>query len=125
MKKTIILTALSASLLMTAGMAQAQRDPAYQAARASGAIGETPDGYLGFVASPSAAVKAMVEDLNIKRKQYYTQKAAEKGVTVQDFAFTAGCEAIARTDAGEMYQAPDGSWQTRTGNPPVRDPRCP
>ena len=39
--------------------------------------------------------------------------------------FTAGCLAIARTSPGEKYQAPDGSWQTRTSAPPQRDSRCP
>ena len=28
-------------------------------------------------------------------------------------------------DDGEKYQAPDGSWQTRTSAPPQRDSRCP
>nr|WP_243457345.1 YdbL family protein [Parasphingorhabdus cellanae] len=103
----------------------AQRDPAYAAARSSGVIGEKPDGYLGYVTSPSASVKAMVEDLNIKRKAAYTRKAQETNSTVEQFAFTSGCNLIMRTDAGEKYQAPDGSWQTRTSAAPTRDSRCP
>lgn len=107
------------------GPAMAQRDPAYQAARSSGAIGEKPDGYLGFVSAPSAAVKAMVEDLNIKRKAAYTRKAQETNATVEQFAFTSGCNLIMMTEPGEKYQAPDGSWQTRTAAAPLRDSRCP
>lgn len=103
----------------------AQRDPAYAAARASGAIGEKPDGFLGYVTSPSASVKALVEDLNIKRKAAYTRKAQETNSTVEQFAFTSGCNLIMRTAAGEKYQAPDGSWQTRTSAAPTRDSRCP
>src|SRR5690606_14327558 len=75
----------------------AQRDPAYAAARASGAIGEKPDGFLGYVTSPSASVKALVEDLNIKRKAAYTRKAQETNSTVEQFAFTSGCNLIMRT----------------------------
>lgn len=101
------------------------RDPAYAAARANGTVGEKMDGYLGFVGSPSGELKALVDDLNIRRKASYADRARAQGVTIEEFAFTQGCLLIARTVAGEKYQAPDGSWQTR-GNGPARvDPRCP
>ncbi|MEH6756396.1 MAG: YdbL family protein [Parasphingorhabdus sp.] len=116
---TLALTAIVATPVM------AQRDPAYESARSSGAIGEKPDGYLGYVKAPSASVKALVEDLNIKRKAAYTRKAQETNSTVEQFAFTSGCNLINRTVAGEKYQAPDGSWQTRTSVEPIRDSRCP
>ena len=126
MRKFILKTAIAAlAVTGLATAAQAQRDPAYEAARSKGLIGEKPDGYLGFVTSPSAAVKAVVEDINIKRKAFYIKKAAEKNATPQDFAFTTGCDAIARTNVGEKYQAPDGSWRTRSAESPVRDSRCP
>jgi len=102
-----------------------QRDPAYAAARAGGTIGEKMDGYLGLVGSAAPAVKRMVDDINIKRKSVYTQQAQSQHATVEEYAFTAGCLAIARTSPGEKYQAPDGSWQTRTAAPPQRDARCP
>lgn len=120
--------AMIGSLALTAIVATpvlAQRDPAYAAARSSGVIGEKSDGYLGYVTSPSASVKAMVEDLNIKRKAAYTRKAQETNSTVEQFAFTSGCNLIMRTTPGEKYQAPDGSWQTRTSAAPIRDARCP
>ena len=116
--------ALGASVLATAAVAQ-QRDPAYAAARASGIIGEKMDGYLGFVGSPSPDVKRVVEDLNIKRKAVYAQQAQAQHATVEEYAFTSGCLAIARTVPGEKYQAPDGSWQTRGSGAPQRDARCP
>ena len=105
--------------------ALAQRDPAYQAARSAGQVGEKPDGYLGVVGSQSGAVQSLVNDLNIRRRENYAQKAQEQGVTLQEYAMTQGCILIARTGAGEKYQAPDGSWQTRGSGPPVRDARCP
>jgi len=105
--------------------ALAQRDPAYQAARSAGQVGEKPDGYLGVVGGQSAAVQSMVSDLNIRRRENYAQKAQEQGVTLQEYAMTQGCVLIARTQPGEKYQAPDGSWQTRGSGPPVRDGRCP
>lgn len=103
--------------------AMAQRDPAYAAARSAGQIGEQPDGYLGFVTSPTSAIRDMVSDINIRRKAAYT-RGAPQGSTVEQFAFTTACNLIANTKVGEKYKAPDGSWQTRTAGPPVRDSRC-
>ncbi|PHR20884.1 MAG: hypothetical protein COA41_04310 [Sphingopyxis sp.] len=115
----LILTAVVVSPVM------AQRDPAYEAARSAGVIGEKPDGYLGYVTSPSPAIKALVEDINIKRKAAYTRKAQETNSTVEQFAFTSGCNLIMRTVPGEKYQTPGGSWNTRDSSAPVRDSRCP
>ena len=108
-----------------AGAAMAQRDPAYAAARSAGQVGEKPDGYLGVVGSAAGSLKAMVDDLNIKRKAVYAQKAQAQHATVEEYAFTSGCLLIAQTQAGEKYQAPDGSWQTRGAGAPQRDSRCP
>ena len=105
--------------------APAQRDPAYQAARSAGQVGEKPDGYLGVVGSQSAAVDSMVSDLNIRRRENYAQKAQEQGVTLQEYAITQGCILIARTQAGEKYQDPNGVWQTRGSGPAVLAARCP
>jgi len=102
-----------------------QRDPAYAAARASGQVGEKTDGYLGFPGTPSADVRRMADDINIKRRALYAQKAAEQHATVEDYAFTSGCRLIAQTVPGEKYQGPDGSWQIRTAAAPLRDSRCP
>ena len=120
--------AVSAAALALTGLAApafAQRDPAYEAARQAGKIGEKPDGYLGVVGGGDAATKKMVDDLNIKRRALYAQKAQAANATLEEYAMTAGCLAIARTAPGEKYQTPDGNWQTRTSAPPVRDPRCP
>jgi uncharacterized protein len=117
--------ALVGAALLTAPAAQAQRDPAYQAARQAGQVGEQPDGYLGHVTPPTPEIRALVLDINIKRKDAYTRSAASTGATVEQFAFTSGCNLIARTQPGEKYQAPDGRWLTRDAGPPVRDPRCP
>lgn len=118
------ITALAA-LGLVAGPALAQRDPAYAAARAAGKIGEQPDGYLGIVGAADKTLQDLVNDINIKRKAVYTEKAAENKATIEAYALTAGCQAIARTTPGEKYMAPDGSWQTRGAGAPIRDPRCP
>ena len=113
-------------LLALAAPASAQtRDPAYAAARAAGQVGEKTDGYLGFPVAPSPEIRHMADDINIKRKAVYAQKAQANNATVEEYAFTSGCIAIAHTAVGERYQAPDSSWRTRTAETPLRDNRCP
>lgn len=120
-----LVAAAALSALALAAPAQAQRDPAYEAARASGQVGERTDGYLGIVGNADRSLRSIVDDINIRRRALYAEKAQSAGATLEEYAFTAGCLAIARTAPGEKYQAPDGSWLTRSSSPPVRDPRCP
>ena len=127
MIRTSFLAAAAGLLALTAlaAPAQAQRDPAYAAARANGSIGEQIDGYIGIVGEETQQVRDLVNDINIKRRAVYTEKARENSATVEAYATTAGCQAIARTVPGEKYQAPDGSWKTRTDAPPERLAICP
>ncbi len=126
LRKLALLTGIGAlAVTGLAGTAYAQRDPAYSQARSSGQVGEKMDGYLGIVGAETPDLKRLVNDINIKRRAVYAQRAQAAQATLEEYALTAGCEAIARTVAGEKYQAPDGSWQTRTAAAPLRDPRCP
>ena len=119
-----LIAAAAIALGGVAAVAYAQsRDPAYAAARAGGEVGEQPDGYLGVVGGGSAQVRAIVNDINIKRKAAYTQSAQASGATVEQFAFTSGCNLIAQTRPGEMYKTPSGTWEKRAGAA-KRDPRC-
>ncbi|WP_252258034.1 YdbL family protein [Erythrobacter aurantius] len=108
-----------------AAPAQAQRDPVYAAARANGSVGEQTDGYLGITGQATPDLQRMVDDINIRRRAVYAEKAKENNATLEQYAITAGCQAIARTTPGEKYQAPDGSWKTRTDAPPERLSICP
>jgi uncharacterized protein YdbL (DUF1318 family) len=101
------------------------RDPAYAAARSGGQVGEKMDGYLGIVGGATPMLRALVDDLNIKRRAVYSQKAQAQRVTVEEYAFTSGCLLIGQTTVGEKYQAPGGGWQTRGAGAPERDSRCP
>lgn len=128
MKHAKLILSIAAATLVAAGFAgaaYAQRDPAYAAARSAGQIGEKPDGYLGVVGSASPAVQKLVDSINIQRRSAYTKAAAAQGASVEDFAFTSGCNLIAKTSPGEKYQAPNGSWETRGSGAPTRDSRCP
>lgn len=126
MRHILLVAAAGAATLGTiAAPAMAQRDPAYAAARANGTVGEQPDGYLGIVGQVTPALQRLVDDINIKRRAVYSRKAQENKATLEAYALTAGCQAIARTAPGEKYMAPDGTWMTRSSAAPVRDPRCP
>ena len=125
MTRGLKISLMVAAVAGFAGLASAQaRDPAYAAARAGGQVGEMANGYLGVV-SGGADIKRMVDDLNIKRKAIYAERAQAQHATLDEYAFTTGCKLILQTQAGEKYQAPDGSWQTRGGGAPLRDSRCP
>ena len=117
------LIALAATALCAGTVTAQGRDPAYAAARAAGQVGEQPDGYLGVVGEATPAIRALVNSINIQRKAKYTQSAAA-GATVEQMAFTSGCNLILKTAPGEKYQTPAGEWKTRTAAPPERDPRC-
>jgi uncharacterized protein len=127
MNKTLVagMTTLAVIAAAAAPALAQQRDPAYAAARSAGKVGEQPDGYLGIVGASDPALQRLVDDINIKRRAVYAEKAKENSATLEAYALTAGCQAIARTVPGEKYRTPEGSWETRTSAPPTRDARCP
>ena len=125
--RTAIIAALGAvALAGIGGAALAQRDPAYDSARRAGQVGEQIDGYLGVVGAETPELRRLVADLNIRRRALYTEKAQAANATLEEYALTAGCLAIERTVAGEMYQAySTKAWTRRAAGAPDRDPRCP
>jgi len=122
--KVLMMVAAAAALGGLSVAATAQRDPAYAAARAGGEVGEQPDGYLGLVGAASGDLRALVNNINIQRKSAYTVKAQASGATVEQLAFTSGCNLIMQTNPGEKYKTPNGVWKTRTAGAPERDSRC-
>jgi hypothetical protein len=71
------------------------------------------DGYLGYVTPPNPALKAVVDDINLKRRAVYSEKAQAQKATV-GICVHLGLPADRPDAAGEKYQAPNGTWQTRT-----------
>ena len=73
---------VAAALLIGAAVAgsgaMAQRDPAYQQARADGLIGEKTDGYLGFVTSPSQRFWVMEHFIKVPWRRVPTHVAAHR-----------------------------------------------
>ena len=116
--KILIAAGLGALIAVGAtGYARAQSGVVSQAITA-GTVGEQADGYLGVRGSVSAALRAEVDSINIKRRAAYTQQAASRGVTVQDWAAAVGCQTLAnRVKPGEAYRLPDGIWRVRDAAP--------
>jgi uncharacterized protein YdbL (DUF1318 family) len=110
-----------ATLTADAGAAYAmlQGDAAAEL-RASGQAGEQADGYLGVVGSASAALRAQVDAVNIKRRAYYTDLAGKRGAKIEEVAATTACELFrTKVGAGQYYRLPDGVWRQRDGNTPL------
>ena len=97
----------------------------FAAARASGAVGEKIDGYVAVVGTGTPALRKLVDDINIRRKAVYAEKAEAQHATVEEYALSSGCQLIARTQPGWKYQGPGGEWLTRGASAPQRDSRCP
>lgn len=117
-----ISTAAAAALLLGStlfgAMPAAAQDAVVSAAKASGAVGEQADGYLGAKGSVSADVRAAVDAINIKRRAAYTDLASKRGVTVADMAAVTGCQTLAgRVSQGQIYKIGGGEWQTKGAGP--------
>ncbi len=116
--------ALAAAVLALAGPAMAQNGDLTQA-RAAGLIGEQADGYLGFVpgANISADLRGRVEQNNMQRRQLYTRRANERGVSVNEMAAAVACEVFeSRIAVGERYRNQSGQWRQRTATQPAEMP---
>jgi uncharacterized protein YdbL (DUF1318 family) len=110
---------LIAALMAAPASAQS---PAVDAARASGAVGERYDGYMGFASSASATLNAQVASINIRRRALYTNLAAQRGASPSEVGITAGCQLLARIPVGGAYMLGDGAWRRRAAGQPAPVP---
>jgi len=117
--KLILAAALGAAFMVGGtGVAYAMQADASASLRASGQAGEQADGYLGIVGSPSAALRAQVDSVNIKRRAYYTDLAAKRGAKIEEVAATTACELFrSKVGTGQYYRLPDGVWRQRDSAP--------
>ena len=119
MKKFLLLLLMLASFAAP-GPALAQEPAAIVQARRAGLIGERYDGYIGFVATPSADLRRQVNAINIRRRSLYHDLAARKGVTPEEVGITAACSLFRRMGIGQFYLQGQGGWQRYTpGRSPV------
>lgn len=119
----------AAALALSASAHAQQGDTAVAQARSSGLVGEQADGFLGFVpgAQIAADLRGRVDQINIRRRALYTQRATERNVTVNEMAAAVACEIFAgRIAQGERYRDENNQWRQRTATQPVAMPSfCP
>ncbi|MDH4317398.1 MAG: YdbL family protein [Desulfobulbaceae bacterium] len=83
-----------------------------QDAKDQGLVGETTTGYLEAVNTPTSEVRALIEEINRKRKDQY-QKIAEKNRTpLATVESMAGDKAIEKSKAGH-YVKQGGEWRKK------------
>jgi len=83
-------------------------------AKSSGLVGERSTGYLGIVTgNPSSEVKAMVNDINAKRRALYQQKASKAGVATDVMELRTGQRLQEMAPAGEYIQDSNGQWRRK------------
>ncbi|UZR29796.1 YdbL family protein [Methylococcus mesophilus] len=118
MAKFFTLRYLVASLfgltLGLAGLTQAVWAIGLDAAKGQGLVGEQPNGYLEAVKADAAGeVRALVADINAKRRQKYEEIAEKNQTSLQVVEALAGKTAIEKTPPGQYIKSPSGTWMIK------------
>ena len=111
MKIALKLSSLLIALCLALPVAAMSLNEAMSAlgqAKASGQLGEKPDGYLGVV-QPGGQAEAIASQINQARRAEYHRVAQKNGISVSDVEAIAGKKAIERTPAGQIVQV-NGKW---------------
>lgn len=83
-------------------------------AKSQGLVGESNSGYLAAVQSPaSAEVRALIAEVNAKRKAQFNQTAKKTGTTASQVANRFYELAVQRTAPGNYYQDSGGRWKKK------------
>lgn len=107
MKK--ILTAILLILSMQTAWAIDLQD-----AKSQGLVGEANTGYLAAVQEPaSAEVKALIADVNAKRKAQFERTAKKTNITARQVSNRFYELAIEKTRPGHYYQDASGNWKKK------------
>ncbi|MEK9142109.1 MAG: YdbL family protein [Nitrospirota bacterium] len=81
-------------------------------AKANGLVGEKATGYLGAVNPANAEARALIEDVNQKRRQAYEDIAKRNGTNVRAVETLAGEKAVQNTKPGNFVEGP-GGWMKK------------
>ena len=83
-------------------------------AKNQGLVGETTSGYLAAVSEkPGASVRALVEEVNAKRRLEYLKIAQKNKTEVGAVEALAGKNFIERTPSGQFVQIRPGVWEKK------------
>jgi uncharacterized protein YdbL (DUF1318 family) len=107
------LTAIGAAILLSAvpmplSLVMAQ---SLDELRASGTVGERFDGYAVVRdAGAAASVKAMVNDINAKRRAIYEERAKAQGVPSEQVGRVYAEQILQKAPSGTWILSADGKW---------------
>ncbi len=83
-------------------------------AKAQGLVGEANTGYIAAVQTPpSAEVRALIADVNGKRRAKFESAAQKTGTTVAQVANRFYELAVQKTESGHYFQDSGGRWQKK------------
>lgn len=83
-------------------------------AKAQGLVGEAKTGYIAAVqANANAEVRALVADVNAKRRASFQGTAKKTGISVAQVANRFYEIAVQKTAAGHYYQDSGGRWRKK------------
>ena len=111
MKPDVFRNIVAALLLVLAFQAAWAID--LHAAKEQGLVGEANTGYLAAVGTPSAEVKALIEEVNAKRKAEFERTAKKTGATLEQVRVRFYELAVQRTAPGHYYQDASGNWKRK------------
>ena len=109
MKQSRIIVALLAVLLARGSAARA--DDRLDELRKAGAIGERYDGTAVVHATGAdATVKALVDQINTKRRQIYEEQAKKEGAPATEVGKVYAAQIAAKAPPGTWLLGEDGNW---------------
>lgn len=105
---------LLAAALAIAGWSAPVFSATLEQAKSQGLVGEQANGYLGIVATNVPAdVKALVADINQRRKSEYQGIAQRNNASLEAVEALAGKKAVERAPPGQYVRLPEGRWVRR------------
>lgn len=83
-------------------------------ARAAGVVGERYDGYaMVRDSSAGADVRALVDEVNAKRRAVYEQRAASEGVSIDQVGRVYAQEIFQAAPSGTQFLTEGGEWVSK------------
>lgn len=116
--RLFVAAVFGALALVATGPAAAIEDPVLNTAINEQKIGETADGYLAVVdgASVAGEARTRMDQVNLRRRATYTERAQANGVSIEEYARSFGCTLLVKnTPTGAFYRDQGGSWRRNTG----------
>lgn len=106
--RPVFISFLALTALMLAATAALALD--LQAARSQGLVGEH-NGYIEPI-KPSPEVRALIDDINARRRQEYLRISSENGQPIDVVAKLAAEQIINKLPEGSKYKI-NGEWKSR------------